>query len=344
MLTGDVDTGAVALSPLYPYYTPYVIDLAVQPGSENTLSLSFGSFLYDFGIFDYSQVAKTYAQRPAYVSNYYSPTCQRFLDANNLFFYPDSSSVMNYFGVGANGLTSTTAKATSLGRFNCFKLANGNAYAGLGGVAALASGGSVTQLGSFTLPTYSSYGTTAGSLLVEPDASLKTVFFAANTGTYSYGTTDGLLSFDMGTYLRTGTLPLNMSTIEGSTNYSISDIFRWGQDGLALLTSTGHIYLLRGPFVVPQLLNTNSAAVLSSSATTTVAAGSGNTLLTLTGSNFIPGVAVTWNGSYRTTTIVDATHVTVAIPASDLATAGTGKLVATNPGATASAALTVTVQ
>ncbi len=31
----------------------------------------------------------------------------------------------------------------------------------------------------------------------------------------------------------------------------------------------------------------------------------GNTLLTLTGSNFLPGVAVTWNGSYRTTTIVD---------------------------------------
>jgi hypothetical protein len=66
-------------------------------------------------------------------------------------------------------------------------------------------------------------------------------------------------------------------------------------------------------------------------------------MLTLTGSNFLPGVAVTWNGSYRTTTIVDATHVSVAIPASDLASAGTASLVATNPGAPASSALQITI-
>lgn len=53
---------------------------------------------------------------------------------------------------------------------------------------------------------------------------------------------------------------------------------------------------------------------------------------------------LTWNGSYRTTTIVDSTHVAVAIPASDLVSAGTDTLVATNPGAPASSALTITVQ
>ncbi len=67
-------------------------------------------------------------------------------------------------------------------------------------------------------------------------------------------------------------------------------------------------------------------------------------LLTLTGSGFAPGVAIMWNGTYRTTTIVDATHVTVAIPARDLATAVTASLVATNPGAIASNTLNVTVQ
>ena len=65
--------------------------------------------------------------------------------------------------------------------------------------------------------------------------------------------------------------------------------------------------------------------------------------IVLSGGQPIPGAAVTWNGSYRTTTIIDATHVTVAIPASDLKAAGTGSLVATNPGAPASAALAVTV-
>jgi trimeric autotransporter adhesin len=95
--------------------------------------------------------------------------------------------------------------------------------------------------------------------------------------------------------------------------------------------------------VVPQLLNENSAATLTSSSASTVTKGSGNTMLTLTGSNFVPGVAVTWNGSYRTTTIVDATHLSVAIPASDLAVTGSGKLVATNPSATASNSLTITI-
>jgi hypothetical protein len=134
-----------------------------------------------------------------------------------------------------------------------------------------------------------------------------------------------------------------METIEGNTSYTGVDLIRWGQDGLAALTSGGHIYLLRGAFVVPQLLNHNSVATLTSSSMTAIAHGTGNTLLTLTGANFVPGVAVTWNGSYRTTTIIDATHVTVAIPASDLASSGGGSLVATNPGATASSALQVTV-
>ena len=40
---------------------------------------------------------------------------------------------------------------------------------------------------------------------------------------------------------------------------------------------------------------------------------------------------------------VDATHVSVAIPASDLASAGSASLVATNPGAPASGALSITI-
>jgi hypothetical protein len=66
-------------------------------------------------------------------------------------------------------------------------------------------------------------------------------------------------------------------------------------------------------------------------------------MLTLTGANFLPGVAVTWNGSYRTTTIVEATHVSVAVPASDLTNTGTVSLVATNPGAPGSNVLQITI-
>jgi len=141
----------------------------------------------------------------------------------------------------------------------------------------------------------------------------------------------------------TSLLPLPFATIEGSTSFLVPDLIRWGQDGLAALTSSGHLYLLRGAAVVPGELTANSAATLTSSSSSTLTHGSGNTLLTLTGSNFLPGVAVDWNGSYRTTTIVDATHVTVAIPTTDLTSAGSASITAVNPGASASSALTLTI-
>lgn len=347
MLTDVAETDAITFpNPYgYTYYTPYPLDLAVQPGTENTLAVSAGNYNYGLGIFDYSPTAKTFTGRSSYSSSYYNGSCFRFLDSSNLFLNSDSNS-LTYFGVGSTGLTSTAGTNKALSSFNCYKLSNGMAYAGLGGVASVAPGGAVTQLGSFALPSTYSYSSGAGSTAVEPDLSLKQVFFPGSTlSSAYYSSADGLLSFDSGTYLRNGSLSLNIPTTEGnSSSYSVVDLYRWGQDGLALLTSGGHIYLVRGPFVVPQLLNTNTAASLSSSSASTITHGAGNTLLTLTGSNFIPGVAVTWNGSYRTTTIVDATHVTVAVPASDLVTAGTASLVATNPGASASSALSITIQ
>ena len=54
-----------------------------------------------------------------------------------------------------------------------------------------------------------------------------------------------------------------------------------------------------------------------------VIAGGGQFTLTVTGTNFINGSVVRWNGSDRTTTYVSGTQLTATIPASDIATAGT---------------------
>jgi hypothetical protein len=163
-------------------------------------------------------------------------------------------------------------------------------------------------------------------------------------GTWAYG----LARYDLNTYTPEAIVdvPQSVSAIDAGWT-----MLRFGQDGLALLSSASgvatdqaaSVILLRGPFVAPQLLTTNSAATLTSSSSNSIAHGAGNSLLTLTGSNLLPGVAVTWNGSYRTTTRVDSTHVTVAIPASDLTSTGTASLVATNPGASDSKALSITV-
>jgi hypothetical protein len=168
--------------------------------------------------------------------------------------------------------------------------------------------------------------------------------FYFNTSSQYSSVRSGITAYSTQTFLPVSSLPIPFTTLESTTGFSGVDMVRWGQDGLAILSATGKLYLVRGASIVPQLLKANSAATLTAASSISATAGSGNMLLTLTGTNFIPGVAVLWNGSYRTTTIVDNAHMTVAIPASDLAQIGAATIIAVNPGASSSNQLPFTIQ
>ncbi len=319
--------------------------IAAQPGTENTIALDIASFTGN-AIYDFNPTTKTAAIR-GQASGPYSGSCLQFLDASNLLAFDTdtSGSTLDHYTVTSAGFTYynySQYSQSTLSNFGCFKLSGGLAFANAGGIANPATV-PATQIGVLQ-------GTTNGgefsvNQALAPDASLQRAFYLGNTtSSITYGAFDGITAYDINTFLRSGAVTLNIPATEGaSATYNAVDLVRWGQDGLALLTSGGHLYLMRGAFVVPQLLSTNSAATLTGSSVSTIAHGAGNTLLTVTGSNFVPGMAVTWNGAYRTTTLLDTTHATVAIPASDLATAGTASLAATNPNATSSSALTVTI-
>ena len=319
--------------------------VATQPGTENTIALDIASFTGN-AIYDFNPTTKTAAIR-GQASGPYSGSCISFLDTGDLLAFDTdtSGSTLDHYTVTSAGFTYydySQYTESTLNGFGCFKLSGGLAFGNTGGVANPATV-PATQIGVYPVKGGGTFSTTA---TLAPDTSLQRTFFLVNTqpGSTTGSAVDGVQAFDQNTFLPTTETSLNMETVEGNTSYTGVDLIRWGQDGLAALTSGGHIYLLRGPAVVPQLMNQNSAAVLSSISATTVALGSGNMLITLTGSNFVPGVAAMWNGSYRTTTIVDATHLTVAIPASDLATAGTASVTVVNPGAASSSALTITIQ
>jgi trimeric autotransporter adhesin len=315
-------------------------DVAVQTGSENTVAVDFG-YTSGMGLFDIDPVAKTGTERGS-GTGLYTGTSLHFYNPQSLYlFNSDTWDTLDLYSITGAGFSySVPHTSSTLLHFSSFKLVGKIGYADAGGVADITTS-PATQLGYYA--PLIQYGANA---TVEPDTSLQRIFFLGNTAatSNSYGPPDGIVVYDQNTFLPTNTLPLNMLGIEGNTSFTGVDLIRWGQDGLAALTSSGHLYLLRGAAVVPQLMNQNSAAVVSSSSVTRVAQGSGNTLITLTGSNFVPGAAVMWNGSYRTTTIVDATHLTVAIPASDLAAVGTVSVVAVNPGAAPSSALTITIE
>ncbi len=342
MLTQAADFTANLTSP-YSYFGLALRDIAALPGTETTAAVDLGE---DSGnaIYDFNTTARTATMRGSATSSY-TGSCLAFLDTTNLlsFDIDTTGATLNKFPVTSTGLSGAynSASESTLNSFGCFKLSGSLAFANAGGVAD-PSTSPATQVGIFTGA--GSGGTFSTLQALAPDASLKRAFFLASTTGSTSSTFDGLSAFDQNTFLKSAAVTLNVPTIEGaSATYTGVDLIRWGQDGLAMLTSGGHLYLLRGPFVVPQLLNTNTAATLTSSSASTLTHGTGNTLLTLTGSNFVPGVAVTLGGVYRTTTIVDATHITVAIPASDLTSTGALSLTATNPGAPASSPLSIPV-
>ncbi len=319
------------------YGTP-ISYVAAMPGTEDTVAIYTGQYT-GAAVIDFNVAQKTAAERGS-PTGVYSGMCPVFLSSTVLVApdNPDSGEGITSFPVTASGISRGT---NTPGSDACFKLVAGIAYSGIGVVVNF-NPATPLNIGKFNGAIPLVVGTSG--LGMEADPSLNVAFYPTRaSSSYYYGTFDSISTFNTTTFVTTSVLSLPFASIEGSTtSFSPVDTFRWGQDGLAILTSTGNVYLLRGPAIVPQLLNTNTPATLSS--LTNVTHGTGNTLLTLTGANFIPGVAALWNGNYRTTTIVDATHLTMAIPASDLAAAGSATITVVNPGTPASAPLIFTVQ
>src|SRR2546428_667048 len=74
-------------------------------------------------------------------------------------------------------------------------------------------------------------------------------------------------------------------------------------------------------------------------------AGGGAFTLTATGTNFVSGSLLRWNGSARTTSFVSSTQLTATVTAADLAAAGTASVTvfSPTPGGGTSGALAFTV-
>src|SRR5439155_1070285 len=76
---------------------------------------------------------------------------------------------------------------------------------------------------------------------------------------------------------------------------------------------------------------TNPVPTTTALSPASVVAGGSAFTLTVTGTNFVGGSVVPWNGAARTTTVVSATQLTAAISATDVATAGTASVTVFNP-------------
>jgi len=90
---------------------------------------------------------------------------------------------------------------------------------------------------------------------------------------------------------------------------------------------------------------TNPTPVAASLSPGSVVAGNAAFTLTVTGTNFVSGAIISWNGVALTTTFVGSTQLTAIVPVGDLAASGTASVTVFNPtpGGGTSGALTVTI-
>ena len=317
--------------------TPTIRDLAVMTGNDNTLAVDTGSYS-GIGVLD---INGTTATMRSTLTGTYTGSSLAFANASTVYsFNSDTWQTFDRWTLGSTGLTkidSTTLNG--MGPF--FQLVKGRVY-GAGGAVADPSTTPPSLLGANAVSTSVS---TSGAQItgVDVDPAASRAFYSGST----YGGSDSafLAVFDLSHYL-----PLQILQFPGSS-LTGTDLLRWGSDGLAwqmapwpsYLGGSSQVILMRGPLVQPYLGVANPIPGITSASPANTTHGIGNLILTVTGTSFAPGATVSWNGNERTTTYTDSTHLKVAIPASDLASAGSATLKVKNPGTSSSAGITFTI-
>jgi hypothetical protein len=150
--------------------------------------------------------------------------------------------------------------------------------------------------------------------------------------------------------------PLAVASLSelASNSPTTSKFMQWGPNGLAFILNTGccgtpttQIVLVQSPTLLLTAGKTANPAPVSHTANpAAVTHGSGNVLLAVRGSGFVPGSVVNWNEKAFSAKYVSENELTVYVPKEAIAARGTAAIVVKNPapGGGKSNALTVTIK
>lgn len=244
------------------------------------------------------------------------PVVLHFAGAGSLYgISSDATPVFYRMGVTGSGLTLTDATPATL---PAAELADDGTFLYSAAGAVLDPGKLQAQAG-FTSPDGAAALGNSSRVVLEPGVD-RAVF--ATPASLSTGSGTAVLFFSLQSRAYAGRIDLPGVT-------GVDGILRWSSDGLAL-HSPSQIILLRTSWLTPGN-GVNPAPAMSSLAPNPILRGSTNTVVTIRGSQFVPGATALWNGSERNTSFVSAAELRVAIPASDLAQAGANTVTVRNP-------------
>jgi len=224
--------------------------------------------------------------------------------------------------------TLLTSLSTAAGRVNTLAFSpDGTVLADGGQNAASIYGPAALELWNVATgkrtTTLSSIAESANSVTFSPDGK---VLFVTNEAEVEI--------FSMASYgLLNAYLNYSQTSGGGVTSLAVSS------DGnlLAYGTGNGAIVVTTNPYNAPP------PSLTSLSPASTPAGGSSFTL-TVTGTGFVDGETIDWNGFALTTTFLSATSMTATVPSSDIAAPGLAGITVANPDGVVSNAVTFTIQ
>lgn len=296
------------------------LSMQVSPGDSHTIAVAEGSTsccggssgLYFFK--DATQLADSITY-PAFTD---------IVFANSSTLYGYYSGTVGQVTVNSSGGT-LGSQWNSLVEGNSIEYAAGLIYGSNGEVLNPSTG---LLVGSYDTGSSGCCGS-AGPL--QPDSAINRVF---SLGTTPFFNGLGVTAYNLSRF--TPVAVTNLSQLSGSPSQVF--IF-WGNSGVAFTFSQSCCYYPPSQTVLVQsssMLLTSSTAknpvpVAQSLSPSSATHGSGNLLVTITGTSFVPGSQVTWNGAALYASYVSSTQLNLYVPARDLASAGTATIVVTNP-------------
>jgi Beta-propeller repeat len=170
------------------------------------------------------------------------------------------------------------------------------------------------------------YDPATGTLVGTLTSSGVAIFRDPSSGRIFLAQSGGFAIFDSTTFAQVG--------FAGGPSAATLRLGQWGRNGLYDLVPNSSGYDLAqmrsnffnsspGPNPTPSVLSLDPSPVSSKGP---------NFVLTVKGSQFVPGAVVQWNGTDRTTQWIDASTLAADIPAADIALPGTATLSVINPG------------
>jgi hypothetical protein len=172
---------------------------------------------------------------------------------------------------------------------------------------------------------------------VVPDTTLGRTYFMDSSAQYAQYSALAIRGFDQSTLSETARLSF-MQEPESFFPIFSTDLVRWGTNGFAfrfndnsaLDPSRNSVVLVTSSITNAGNLNPTPNALTLAPAS--LAFGAADFTLTVTGTGFVSGSTVDWDGTPRITTFVSATKLTAQIYASDIAEPGTEQVLVVSPG------------